>query len=232
MPRRARAAGEGPRPLVLFPPGRYRPHKQLPLPKPAPPLSVTLFETLDLPLGAGCVLIARPEPFTREEHKSFASFVDGFTTALYRIEATHHAIGAGIRRAAETLEEAIFLTNRGLTLEPLNERARTLAPTLLPADSPALDPESWLAQAAATAMDTERIVSGALPSGAGPSGAANVIPTSGVSALILISQPTVDHSLREHIVESERLASIGRLVSGVAHEVNNPLTAIMGFAQL
>lgn len=232
MPRRARAAGEGPRPLVLFPPGRYRPHKQLPLPKPAPPLSVTLFETLDLPLGAGCVLIARPEPFTREEHKSFASFVDGFTTALHRIEATHHAIGAGIRRAAETLEEAIFLTNRGLTLEPLNERARTLAPTLLPADSPALDPESWLAQAAATAMDTERIVSGALPSGAGPSGAANVIPTSGVSALILISQPTVDHSLREHIVESERLASIGRLVSGVAHEVNNPLTAIMGFAQL
>jgi signal transduction histidine kinase len=38
--------------------------------------------------------------------------------------------------------------------------------------------------------------------------------------------------LQTQVMQTEKLASIGRLVSGAAHELNNPLTAILGYSEL
>ncbi len=38
--------------------------------------------------------------------------------------------------------------------------------------------------------------------------------------------------IQTKMLQTERLAALGQFVSGIAHELNNPLTAIMGYAQL
>ena len=43
----------------------------------------------------------------------------------------------------------------------------------------------------------------------------------------------ISHKQMEcHILESNRLASIGKLAAGMAHEINNPLTTVLGLSQL
>ena len=48
----------------------------------------------------------------------------------------------------------------------------------------------------------------------------------------MIEMITRVRELQRQIVRQERLAAIGVLVSGVAHEINNPLQAILGFSQV
>ncbi|SOB59576.1 Histidine kinase [Pseudodesulfovibrio profundus] len=50
--------------------------------------------------------------------------------------------------------------------------------------------------------------------------------------LVLIRDRTEIRSLEEDLHEANRLAAIGSLAAGVAHEVRNPLSSLRGFAQL
>jgi len=43
---------------------------------------------------------------------------------------------------------------------------------------------------------------------------------------------TTRREIQSKLLQTEKMAALGQLVSGIAHELNNPLTAIMGYAQL
>ncbi|MBI4396146.1 MAG: response regulator [Elusimicrobia bacterium] len=51
------------------------------------------------------------------------------------------------------------------------------------------------------------------------------------SAQLAAARRELDH-LREHLGVTQKLTLMGQVISGVAHELNNPLTGIIGFSQI
>ena len=50
--------------------------------------------------------------------------------------------------------------------------------------------------------------------------------------IISVRDVTMEKKLEQQIIQSERQAAMGQMIGGFAHELNNPLTAILGYAEL
>lgn len=64
--------------------------------------------------------------------------------------------------------------------------------------------------------------------------ASRLLDAEGKPAGVIISvhDITVEKKLEQQIIQSERLAAMGQMIGGFAHELNNPLTSILGMTEL
>ncbi len=50
------------------------------------------------------------------------------------------------------------------------------------------------------------------------------------AVVVLFDDRTEERRLQEQLVQSEKMSAIGQLIAGIAHDLNNPLASVVGFA--
>ena len=206
--------------------------------------------TLDAPLviegeviGLLRVSSAGANAFAEADERTFFTVANQVSLALERVAAQRAAERAHLASLAESLSDGIVLVDATLQVTSLNSAAHGHLEAIVGADLTAGDTltETPLAQLAQEALASGRAtaqqefpsspnsaerryrVAMAAPLAGSPEGSA---------AVVILRDVTEERLMQERLLQSEKMVSVGQLVSGVAHEINNPLTGIMGFAQL
>ncbi len=209
-----------------------------------------LARSLDAPLltdgeviGLLRVGSANADAFDGAAGRLFYTVANQVSLALERVAAQRSAERAHLASLAESLSDGIVLVDANLRVTSLNSAAHDHLQSLAgarPAEGATLTgtalgelTQQALSSGAATPLSElsttpdaaarRYLVAMAAPLAGSPEGSA---------AVVILRDVTEERLMQERLLQSEKMVSVGQLVSGVAHELNNPLTGIMGFAQL
>ncbi|MEX2158801.1 MAG: ATP-binding protein [Dehalococcoidia bacterium] len=212
----------------------------------APPPQDSLRTVLDAPLVTGGEVTgllrigaSQPGAFAGEKERSFYTVANQVSLALERLAAQRRAERAHLASLAESLTDGIVLVDDALRITSLNAPAKALLAPIVGETASlagtALEDMVRLAlsegrmtparelESDASAAPQRYVSAMAAPLANSPEGSA---------AVVIVRDVTEERLMQERLLQSEKMVSVGQLVSGVAHELNNPLTGIMGFSQL
>ncbi|MCH8993793.1 MAG: response regulator [Chloroflexi bacterium] len=209
-----------------------------------------LVSVLDAPLvtegkvtGLLRIASAQEGAFDGVKERTFYTVANQISLALERVTAQREAERAHLASLADSLTDGIVLVDASLRVTSRNAAADELLASLSDAE---VSEGAELSDPALAELARQALSSGAatslreLPSNSTSSRRRYLMAMAaplagspeGSAAVVILRDVTEERLMQERLLQSEKMVSVGQLVSGVAHELNNPLTGIMGFAQL
>ena len=179
------------------------------------------------------------DAFSSEQARAFYASAGQASAALERPEGTAGAGKTELESLVNSLEDGVILVEPDMRSAIDNAAARRFLAELAgrpPEESTGLE-ETPLAALVREVLETGKPKGQqeyALDGDGRRYLVAQVtsLAPGGRGAVVVIRDATEERLMHERLLQSEKMASVGQLVSGVAHELNNPLTGVMGFAQL
>ena len=184
-----------------------------------------------------------PNGFDSSKKRTFYTVANQVSLALERAIVQRQTERAHLASLAESLSDGIVLVDADLRVTSLNQAAHdhlsSLADVRLAEGATLTDTTlAKLAEQALTSGEPTKLQD--LPTSAVSPERRYLVAMAaplagsreGSAAVVILRDVTEERLMQERLLQSEKMVSVGQLVSGVAHELNNPLTGIMGFAQL
>lgn len=202
-------------------------------------------DTLLVPVGVGdAARVVLAAVLTAEPDRRALRIVQGvaglLTLHLDRMEASARDDEVRFRAIVDGMPQAVWLLDSEARVVRCNRAAEALGSTLA---LPPLEPIRALG-----AFDVSASVTAVLRGGPRatdsevrlPGGRVFSITVSPVrdaaenplGVVLVADDVTEARRLHSRVAQSERLSSLGRMLSGVAHELNNPLATVIGFAEI
>jgi two-component system NtrC family sensor kinase len=202
---------------------------------------VVLLPVLDGRTAVACLLAV---PATRPDERRLRLLYNAsnqLSLHLERIARAHEAETDRFRAIVDAMPQGVLLTDRALRILQSNRAGEAMLRAADLADPGAFT--GWLARPGlATLVEQVRDGSEAVAEGetqvAGEriwSVTVSVVP-GGKDArgglVFVLSDRTESRRMQQQLAHSETMSSLGQMISGVAHELNNPLASIVGYTQL
>lgn len=187
-------------------------------------------------VGSAAVLLP-DRPVTPGNRALLDAYLSATALALesLRHEAAHEEARRSWERMVDAVPYALCLVDAGGRARRANRAFADLvhAPTTAIAGRPwlALVPPAWgegLAEALAAPgsglevplrAGTRTFAASAYPIGPVPG-----------DAVLVFDDQTDRRRLQDQLIQSEKMSAIGQLIAGIAHDLNNPLASVIGFA--